>query len=83
MYRIFFCHSEHFLYTRCFPHVLQKEELLKKIQVLVTVSLATLTTNFEVLDKIDIWHPSTFLTQALEIGLDRTTYTNFAHSGGA
>ena len=27
--------------------------------------------------------PSTFLTQTLEIGLDRTTYKNFARSGGA
>ena len=27
--------------------------------------------------------PSTFLTQTLEIGLDSTTYKNFARSGGA
>ena len=31
MYRNCFRHSEQFLYTTCFPHVLQKEELLTKI----------------------------------------------------
>ena len=31
VYRIFFWHSEQFLYTTCSPHVLQKEELLTKI----------------------------------------------------
>ena len=30
-YRNCFWHSEHFLYTTCSPHVLQKEELLTKI----------------------------------------------------
>ena len=35
VYRNCFWHSEQFLYTTCFPHVLQKEELLTKIYLYI------------------------------------------------
>ena len=36
-YRNCFWHLEQFLYTTCFPHVLQKEELLTKIYLYIYV----------------------------------------------
>ena len=42
MYRNCFWHSEQFLYT-CFPHVLQKEELLTKIYLYSEDDISTVS----------------------------------------
>ena len=44
VYRHCFRHSDHFLYTRCSPHVLLKEELLKKNRETKTRKISTFKT---------------------------------------